>query len=300
MKSPLDSNHLGGIDLHIHSTASDGTCTPAELIRLATDIGLQAIAITDHDTLDGTCSAQEGAIPAQLRILSGVELSAAPPSGFPMGGSLHILGYGLDPDCLALKQALAELRAARDQRIPKIIERLNHIGIAISLPQVMDQVGFGSPGRPHIARVLIDMGVATDINDAFDRYLAKGQPAYVDKYRIECRRALELIHLAGGVPVLAHPYLVPGGHTAVTTLVARLHAMGLMGIEVYYPHHTCEDVACYLDLAQRFELLVTGGTDFHGQVTPNIQLGRGLGDLNIPYALYEALISRLSSKRKTP
>lgn len=294
MKKPLDSNHHGGIDLHIHSTASDGTYSPAELLEMATRIGLRAIAITDHDTLEGSRQALNTPVPEQLHFITGVEISTAPPAGFSMSGSLHILGYGVDLDCLPLQQALTELQQARDTRIPKIIEKLNQVGIAVTLQAVMEKVGDGSAGRPHIASALIDMGVATDINDAFDRYLAKGQPAYVDKYRIPCRQALELIHQAGGISVLAHPYLVPGTTAQLIELVRQLRAMGLRGIEAHYPHHTPANVALYLDLARQFGLLVTGGTDFHGTLTPDIQMGRGQGDLHIPFELYEKLALRLA------
>lgn len=301
MKRPLDSNHLWGIDLHIHSTASDGTCTPAEIIRMATDIGLQAIAITDHDTLEGNRQALADSIPKHLKFLTGVEISAAPPDGFQMSGSMHVLGYGVDTDYLPLQQALADLQHARDMRIPKIIERLNQSGISINMKQVMAKVGQGSAGRPHIARVLVDLGIVKNINEAFDRFLSKGQPAYVDKYRIQCRRALALIHSAGGVPVLAHPYLIPGEQTvALATLVGQLRDMGLMGIEAYYPEHSPEAVAFYVDLAQRFDLLVTGGTDFHGDLLPDIQMGRGRGGLHVPYSLYEALVSKMSIGNTAP
>lgn len=298
MKSPLDSNHLGGIDLHIHSTASDGTCAPSELLQMAAGLGLQAIAITDHDTLEGIRAALGGALPEHLRLLSGVEISTKAPDGFPMGGSLHILGYGVDVNDAPLQQALDELKQARDSRIPRIIERLNHVGVPVTMQQVMEQVGQGNPGRPHVARAMILAGVVADINEAFDRFLSKGQPAYVDKYRIPCRRALDLIHGAGGVAVLAHPYLVPGGRgEALTPFVEHLCSIGLAGIEIYYPQHTPQDVALYLEVARRFDLLMTGGTDFHGELSPGIQMGRGKGDLHIPFAIYEALIAKIAQQK---
>ncbi|MDA8141441.1 MAG: PHP domain-containing protein [Desulfobacteraceae bacterium] len=298
MKKPLDSNLHGGIDLHIHSTASDGTFTPSELISMAAQLGLQAIAITDHDTLEGGRQAQNCAIPDHLRLLSGVEISAAPPEGFSMSGSLHILGYGIDLNFVPLQQALADLQHARDMRIPRIVELLNRLGIDITMPEVLEQVGQGSAGRPHVARVLINKGVATDVNDAFDRFLAKGQPAYVDKYRIPCRRALDLIHMAKGVSVLAHPYLVPGGSSQLHMLVKTLKGMGLMGIEAFYPHHTPEGVKLYTDLARQFNLLVTGGTDFHGTLTPDIRMGSGRGDLKVPFSVYETLVAHLPNPKQ--
>ncbi|MBI5064018.1 MAG: PHP domain-containing protein [Desulfatitalea sp.] len=279
----------------MHSTASDGTCTPSELIQMASGLGLKAIAITDHDTLEGSREVLRGTLPSQLLFLSGVEISTQAPDGFSMGGSLHILGYGVDVNDGPLQQALVELQQARDLRIPRIVARLNQAGVPVTMQQVMDQVGEGSPGRPHLARAMILMDVVADVNEAFDRYLSKGQPAYVDKYRIPCQRALELIRGAGGVAVLAHPYLVPNGESeALTPLVRRLCDLGLMGLEVYYPEHSPQAVAFYLDVARRFDLLVTGGTDFHGELIPEIKMGCGRGDLHVPFALYEALTAKIA------
>jgi len=294
LKKPLDSNRHGGIDLHIHSTASDGIHTPLDIVQMAVDLGLEAIAITDHDTLEGIRHVQNSALPDCLHFVSGLEISAAPPAGFPMKGSLHILGYGVDPTDQPLQSALNELQEARRRRNPQIIARLNEIGIPIAMQEVEQLVGQGSAGRPHIARVLIEKGVVADINTAFDLYLAKGRPAYVDKYRIPAHRALALIHAAGGVSVLAHPYLVPESEHPLEDLIDMLHAMGLTGIEAYYPHHNRHDVERYLGLARRYGLIVTGGTDFHGNQTPEIHLGRGLGDLFVPFDLYKTLVTLIS------
>ncbi len=299
MKKPLDSKQQGGIDLHIHSTASDGTCTPSEILRMAFEIGLEAISITDHDTLEGVRCAINGNAPAHPRLLTGVEISTRAPEGFRVGGSLHILGYGVDVDDQALQLALSELQTARDMRVPLILQRLNDIGIPICMAQVTAKAGEGSIGRPHIARALVEMGEAVDIDDVFDRLLNKGRPAYVDKYRIPCRQAIDLIHQAGGVAVLAHPYLIPGGGQA-DSLAALLHVLcdcGLEGIETYYPQHPPEAVALCLEMAQRFDLLVTGGTDFHGDLSPDIQIGRGKDDMHIPFELYERLIARTAITR---
>lgn len=294
----MDSNPPGGIDLHIHSTASDGTCTPSEIVDMAAQLGLQAIAITDHDTLAGSRSALAGPIPAQLQFLTGLEISTRPPEGFAIHGSLHILGYGIDPDYLPLEQALVELQRARDQRNPQIIQKLNQLAIPVTLEQVMAHAGQGSAGRPHIARAMIELGVVNDINEAFDRFLSKGQPAYVDKYRIDIQRALDLIHAAGGVSVLAHPYLIPGEQAqTVPAIVKCLKNMGLMGIEVYYPHHTLQNIRLYLELARQFDLVITGGTDFHGDLLPDIKLGRGHGDLYIPSSLYAPLASKIAMQQ---
>lgn len=298
MRKPLDSSLSGGIDLHIHSTASDGTCTPSEIVAMAVQLGLKAISITDHDTLAGNRNVLADVIPTQLNFLTGLEISTQAPEGFAIQGSLHILGYGIDPDNEPLEHALSELQLARDQRNPQIIQRLNQLGIPITHEQVMAHAGQGSAGRPHIAQAMIELGVVNNVNEAFDRFLSKGQPAYVDKYRIDIQRALDLIHAAGGASVLAHPYLIPGEQSqTVPTLVHCLKAMGLMGIEVYYPHHSSQDVRLYLEMADQFDLAITGGTDFHGDLLPDIELGRGNGDLYIPMSVYKTLTSKIETQQ---
>ena len=288
----------GNIDLHIHTTASDGTFTPSEIIQMALARGLGAIAITDHDTLAGSRAALAMQPPDHLNILSGVEISTAAPEGFPMAGSLHILGYGVDLDDEPLEQALVDLQHGRDERIPKIVTKLNRAGIPVSIADVMAMVVEGSAGRPHVAQALILAGVARDVNDAFDRFLAKGQPGYVEKRRIDCRQAIALIRGAGGIAVLAHPYLAPGGQSAaLADLLATLCDMGLQGIEAYYSRHSPQNVALYLEMARRFDLVVTGGSDFHGDLIPDIQLGNGEGDLSIPYSVYEALLTRIAKQK---
>lgn len=290
--------HAGNIDLHIHTTASDGTFSPSEIVQMAIEKRLRAIAITDHDTLAGSRTALTISRPPHLHILSGVEISTAAPEGFQMAGSLHILGYGVDVNDGPLEQALIDLQHARDERIPKIVALLNQEGIPITMAEVLALVAEGSAGRPHVAQALIRTGAAQNVNDAFDRYLAKGQPAYVEKRRIECRLAIELIRSAGGIAVLAHPYLAPGGQTeALGELLATLCDMGLMGIEAYYSRHTPENVALYLELARRFDLVVTGGTDFHGDLIADIQLGSGQGDLFVPYSVYEALVRKIERQK---
>lgn len=293
----MDSKPYGGIDLHIHSTASDGTYTVPEILHMATRLGLEAISITDHDTLDGSRQALANETPPSLRFITGVEISAQPPAQCKISGSLHILGYGIDPDNSALNQALAELQKARGNRTQRIVELLNRLGIPLTLEKVMREVGQGSAGRPHVANAMIKTGIVADINEAFDRYLAKGSPAYVGKERLECRKTFELIREAGGVPVLAHPYLIqshqPG---ALAILVKQLYEFGLMGLEVYYPNHTPEAVSQYLEMAKQYDLLVTGGTDFHGDLIPDIQMGSGKGDFYIPYEIYEALLAKCSQQ----
>jgi len=279
------------IDLHIHSTASDGTLSPLEILRLARKLNLGAIAITDHDTVDGSKEALRLGIPPSFQFLTGVEISVSPPPSFSCPGSFHILGYAIDPDDPVLNQTLRKLQEARKNRNPRILEVLNELGYNLTLDEIRQEVGECQLGRPHIARLMVIKGYVQSINEAFDIYLGKGQPAYVDKYRISSAKAIEIILGAGGIPVLAHPFLLQTQNDKIFEgLIITLMEMGLMGIEVYYPEHPPEKTACYKDIANRHHLLMTGGSDFHGALKPEIQLGYGLGNLNIPYELYERLI----------
>ena len=287
----MDCNKHVRIDLHIHTTASDGTMTPAEVISHADRLKLKAISITDHDTVAGSEEAFRCGIPPSLGFLTGVEISAAPPPFYPGSGSFHLLGYSIRLDDTQLNQTLAKLRQARKSRNPAIISRLNELGIPLTLDEVLQEAGDGQLGRPHIAKVLVKRGVATTIDEAFDELLAAGRPAYVDKYRIDCAQAIRIVLAAGGIPVLAHPGLLDfTTEDQFDRLTAGLKEMGIQGIEVYYSEHTPDQTRFFADLAQRHDLLMTGGTDFHGTIQPEIKMGSGRGNLCVPYELYEKLI----------
>lgn len=279
-----------GIDLHIHSTASDGTFTPAEIIRHAQQLDLAAISITDHDTLAGSKQALEIGIPDSVDFLTGVEISAAPPPSYPKPGSFHILGYSIQLDDPVLNTALESLQNARENRNPAILNCLNDLGFKVTLADVQAEVGDGQLGRPHIARYMVNKGWAASIDDAFDIYLGAGKPAYVDKYRIDCSRALAIILGAGGIPVLAHPGLLEiDNRQQLEKILIELKQMGLKGIEVYYSEHSPDQTQLFLELASRHDLVITGGTDFHGAIQPTIQMGSGKGDLFVPYEIFETL-----------
>ena len=293
----MESKQCGGIDLHIHSTASDGTCSPSEILRLAAQQGLQAIAITDHDTLDGSRQALQQDIPPELRFITGVEISAQPPAKCHAGGSLHILGYGVDPDHPILTDTLRRFQHIRDMRTHRILDRLHDLGIELTLEQVLAEVGDGAASRPHVASAMVKAGIVADIEEAFQKYLKKDRPAYISKERLDCRQTLELILAAGGIPVLAHPYLIQCTEPDdLDGLVEMLSDQGLQGLEVYYPKHSPEAVRQYLSMAEKYGLLVTGGSDFHGALTPEIEMGRGAGDLYVPYNLFERMISDFGLK----
>jgi len=288
----LEFKRPAAIDLHIHSTASDGTLSPATLVAMAVNLGLGAIAITDHDSIAGSREALLEGIPDALGFLTGVEISAEPPPSYPGSGSIHILGYGVRLDDPELNRALEKLQDARKDRNPLIIARLNQLGIPITLKEVEQEAGEGGQaGRPHIASLLIRKGIATNIDDAFDRYLGNGRPAYVDKFRIDSAAAIQLINAAGGTPVLAHPCLLQlESDDQLDEILHEMVSMGLKGLEVYFSDHSTEQTRRYAELAVRHDLLMTGGTDFHGDTLPGTRMGVGKGNLLVPYALYEKLI----------
>ena len=292
MRKPSEFNKHVNVDLHIHSTASDGTLSPLEILRLARQLNLGAIAITDHDTVEGSKTALALGIPAPPHFLTGVEISAAPPPSFSLSGSFHILGYSIDIDNPVLNQTLIRLQQARKSRNPQILDILNDLGLKMALNEVRQAAGECQLGRPHIAQLMVKKGFVQSIDEAFDKYLGKGQIAYVDKYRISAARAIEIILGAGGIPVLAHPFLLETQNdAALEDLVVTLMHMGLKGVEVYYPEHTPQQTALYAEIAKRHGLLITGGTDFHGALKPEIQMGSGTGNLSIPYELYERLVN---------
>ncbi|MFP3980903.1 MAG: PHP domain-containing protein [Desulfobacterales bacterium] len=285
----------GKIDLHIHSNASDGSLPPVKILHQAVASGLTAIAITDHDTVAGAAAALENGIPGDLAFLTGVELSAGFPAEFENPGSMHVLGYGIDIQNPQLYRVLEEQQEARTGRNPAIIEKLNQLGCRISLRDVANEAGKEAISRPHIAASMVRKGYAASIDEAFDLYLGRGQPAYVDKYRIPAEKSIAAITGAGGIAVLAHPGLLPDDCCErLEELISKLAALGLGGIEVYYPGHTAEQTAAYERLCRKFGLLMTGGTDFHGDINPHIHMGTGLGDLYVPHSLYCKLADALA------
>jgi hypothetical protein len=279
------------IDLHIHTTASDGTYTPEQVISHAHKLKLKAIAITDHDTVAGSKEALHSGIPPSLGFLTGVEISSTPPPFFPGSGSFHLLGYSIRLDDPKLNQTLEKLQRARKNRNPEIIKRLNELGISIALDEVLKEVGEGQLGRPHIAQLMVKKKVVASIDEAFDQLLGTGKPAYVDKKRVECFKAIEIIRDAGGVPVLAHPGLLDcKNENQIDELIGNLKKAGIQGVEVYYSGHTPDQTRLYAELAKRHNLLMTGGSDFHGAIQPEIEMGSGHGDLIVPFELFEKLI----------
>lgn len=279
------------IDLHIHSTASDGTLSPREIIEAANKLGLRAIAITDHDTVDGSIEALQHQDSSRVEILPAIEMSAS----FDFG-ALHILGYLIRLDDLPLRQTVKVVQKARAKRNLQIVKKLKDLGVDITYDEISEASGGGQIGRPHIAQVLVDKGVVQNINEAFLKLLKKGRPAYVERYRLLPVQAMQTILQAGGVPVLAHPFTLNAKTEAdLDRIVAGLKQAGLKGLEAYYPSHGPVRTAQYERLAHRHGLVITGGSDFHGTVKPGVHIGFGGGDLRISYGLVEELKRSASS-----
>ena len=275
------------IDLHIHTTASDGSCTPSEIVALVKKHKIGAFSITDHDTVDGVRELIKIGVPEDIGFVTGVEVSASPPNSCASQGSMHILGYGMDIENPDLDQTLRKLQDSRKNRNPKIIQKLNDLGIRITLEEVAEHAGDCQLARPHIGKFLVHKGYVASIDEAFDKYLSKDKPAYAEKFRVSCADAIGMILRAGGVPVLAHPYLVkPAKGYLFQDIVVELISMGLKGIEAYYPEHPPDFERFCLRLADKYSLAVTGGTDFHGDIKPEIEIGSGSGEFAVPFQAF--------------
>lgn len=278
------------IDLHTHSSCSDGSLSPQQLVREAVRAGLAAIALTDHDTMAGVAAAMVAGRETGVEIISGIEISAD-----HRGGNLHLLGYGLDPDHRELRALLAELQAVRENRNRAILERLESLGIRLSRSALAASTA-GLIGRPHIARQLVLYGHALSIDHAFQRFLKKNGRAYVAAAKFPAAEAIRVIRAAGGLAVLAHPSTLDRDLKGVPSLVEELAGCGLGGIEVYYPGHNRKICQTLLELAGRHQLAVTGGSDYHGSLRPEVKLGGAPAMPPIPYRLLAELKERLAAK----
>ncbi len=276
------------IDLHTHTTASDGRLTPEQLVDLAANLGLSGVAITDHDTMDGIAPARARAERIGLPFIPGIEISAE----YGAVGTMHILGYFVEEGDSAFQQALTFLGEARRERNPKIIERLNYYGVPVTMEDVRLEAGGEQIGRPHFARAIIKKGFASSMGEAFERYIKKGAPCYVNKARFSPLQSIELIRKASGIPVLAHPKtLAVDPYERLPQFLAGLVEMGLMGLECYYYNHSRDQEEYFLGLARKLQIIPTGGSDFHGENKPVVQLGRGFGDLHVPHEIFNRLVA---------
>ncbi len=275
---------MARIDLHLHTRYSDGSLMPGEVVDLAHQAGVTALAITDHDIVDGIPHAMEAAVPLGIEIIPGVELSS-----HLDGKELHVLGYFFDWQDSVFRDHLAQQRLSRNVRIPQTIERLHALGLDLSEDDVKAKAGSGSIGRPHVAQALVDKGYVQDTREAFDRYLKEGAPAYVPRMLSDTRDVIAWIRHAGGVPVLAHPTWTRCRGEPLYRLCVSLKEAGLLGLEVFYSSHNRRQTSQFLELAKRLDLLITGGSDFHGATNPAIQVGRGKGTLKVPDTLLPPL-----------
>jgi len=276
------------IDLHTHSTASDGTFSPSELIHLAKREGLKALALTDHDTTRGLPEAYEVAREEGIPFLCGVEISVK----FNGPGHFHLLGYFLSPELPPLEETLKALQEARKRRNELMVEKLRALGVEITLTE-LEEIAKGEIGRPHFARLLVEKGYVRTPDEAFEKYLRKGAPAYVPKALLEPKEAIEKILQAKGIPVLAHPITLKLAPKELSSYLKELKELGLRGVEAYYSEHNRDFTNFLLHEAQRLGFLTTGGSDFHGANKPDIRLGRGFGNLRVPKECFERLKKEL-------
>jgi hypothetical protein len=273
------------VDLHSHSTASDGSEKPAALIEQALQIGLTALALTDHDTQDGIADAKLAADATGLELIAGTELSLE----YDVGG-MHLVVLWLEPGPGPLQDRLLELRHGRDQRNEMMAQRLTELGMPVTADEILHEGGSGSIGRPHIAAVMMRKGYVETIDEAFELWLTSGKPAYIGRPRLSPEEAIQLARASGGVPVLAHPHTL-GVNRAheMADLLTRLIAAGLVGLEAYCAGYRRHEREGYADLARRFGLVPAGGSDFHGTYKPGLSLGTGYGDLIVPDVVVEEL-----------
>lgn len=267
-------------DLHMHTHYSDGTSTPKQLLEEARKRNISCIAVTDHDTVDGIKPAQDLASEFGVEVLSGVEISSSYD-----GKDIHMLGYLFDPEYAPLAENLKRVQFARIDRMKNMVQKLHDLGIEnISYEEVEAVAQSGSVGRPHLARVMNEKGIVATVQEAFDKYLANGAPAFVAEFSATPFDAIKLIKEAGGIAVLAHPMI-----TKVDELIEEMVEAGLGGIECYYSAASGADTQKYLAIAEKYQLCVTGGSDAHGMTKPNIYIGKA----KIPYHFVETLKAAL-------
>jgi len=270
------------LDLHTHSTCSDGTLTPAELFKKAEHKELELFSITDHDNIDHVRFLEFNQDISSMKYVTGVEISAE------FSTTLHILGYNFDPLHPGLNSELENLQQYRRNRNQQMIENMDRIGFPVRMEELIKESGGETIGRPHFARLLLKKGYVNSYEEAFEKYLAKGKQLYIDKKRLDPDKAIALIIETGGIPVLAHPYQTKLDHRELDNLVKKLKSYGLIGIETFYSQHTKSQIRDYLKLAEKYDLILTAGSDFHGENKPEIDLG-----LEVDYKYIKPFLERL-------
>jgi 3',5'-nucleoside bisphosphate phosphatase len=266
------------IDLHTHTTFSDGSLTPTQLVEEAAAMGLTAVAVTDHDTVDGLPEALAAGERLGVEVVPGVEINLEHDRV-----TMDMLGYFLaGQPSEELQEELAELRVYRDERNARMVERLAELGLPLDPADLSAAAENGAVGRPHIGEAMVRRGYVSSISEAFELYLRRGAPAWVDRRRLSLGRALRLLRTSGGLPVLAHPGIIRTDATGLNHIVRDASRAGLAGIECFYPLHDEATVASCLALADRYALVPTGGSDYHGSVKPKARLGVGSGGGPVP------------------
>ena len=281
---------MNQIDLHVHTTASDGTASPAQVMRMARDLGLKAVAITDHDTVSGCAEAAEEGRALGVEAVPGVELSSR------YGTTIHILGYFLRTESPALTRVLEAIVAERDERNRRMAAKMAADGIPVDYDQMLRRFG-KVVGRPNFGQMLVELGRASSVQDAFDRFIEKGQPYYLPRKMISIERSVEVIREAGGVPVLAHPLQYRLEEPALRQLIEHCMDHGLLGMECRYSRYDEGQSHYLLRLAREYGLTPTGGSDYHGTNKPEIALGSGMGSLEVPAEWLENLRAMAVSTR---
>lgn len=271
------------IDLHTHSLKSDGSMTPAEVVREAKRAGLAAIALSDHDTVDGIREAVAEGKKIGVEVIPAIEFSVQSKT------ETHILGYFIDIDNPDLLKTLKEVVDLRIERNYVTCQRLNELGFDITIEEVRALAPNNFVGRAHFARVLMDKGYTKSVKEGFDLYMTSGKYAYCEKQRLTARDAVELIGKCGGISFLAHPHLTKLGDDELREFLKELKGFGLSGLEGYYTDYTPEMQEKYQAMAKELGLIISGGTDFHAAMKPHISIGTGLGNMKIPYSVLEAM-----------
>ncbi len=279
------------IDLHTHTTSSDGTMTPAELVEYAHKKGLSAIAVTDHDSIDGVDEAVATGNMLGIEVVAGVELSVE------YGGhNIHLLGYLFDCQHKELRLALGKLQEGRAERNKIIIDKLNELGFAVHSRELINSASSGQNGRPHIARLMLEKGYVQTMDEAFDKYLGQGKPAYAPRFIYQVGDAISLIKNAGGISVVAHPLQLEKLVDNLAYALHQLSEMGLDGVEVYYPNHSSKFRKKLMAIAEKDRLLLTGGSDYHGSIRPGTTLAGGK-NVSVPSGLLAKMKAHVEKSR---
>ncbi len=271
------------IDLHTHTTASDGSLSPQELVRLAKESGLTAVAVTDHDNTDGLSEARKAGQALGIQVIPGIELSAR------FERELHIVGLFIDENNPLLQRTLEELKLFRKNRNCYTLEKLQELGFAISMEEVERLATGNVMGRAHFARAMVEKGYVQTTKEAFQKYLGNGRPAYSSNQKLSPRECIRLIHQCGGLAFIAHCHFLKKEGRDFIDLVEELISYGLDGLEGYYTEYTPEKQAEYLKICKEKHLLISGGSDFHGMMKPDIHIGTGFGNLCVPDELLDGM-----------